>query len=73
MPQYAIGRAISDILKMRGEVNEPVIIKERVLLTGVLPVDTSKAYEAEISDYTGGNGVLITRFSGYKVVDEKAK
>lgn len=73
VPQYAIGRAISDILKMRGEVNEPVINKERVLLTGILPVDTSKAYEAEISDYTGGNGVLITRFSGYKVVDEKAK
>lgn len=72
LPQYAIGKAVSDILRMRGEVNEPVIVKDMVLLTGKLPVDTSKAYHTEVADYTSGKGILITRFSGYQVVEEKA-
>lgn len=71
VPQYAIGRAMSDVLKMRGEVNEPIVIKEMVLLTGKIPVDTSKAYESELADYTGGKGVLVTHFSGYKLIDKK--
>jgi len=67
LPQYAVGRAISDVLKMRGTVDEPFIEGEFAILKGAIPVETSKSYHSELADYTEGKGSFITHFNGYQL------
>lgn len=68
LPQYAVGHAIADVLKMRGTVEEPSIEGEFATLKGTIPVETSKSYNAALSDYTEGKGSFITSFKGYQVI-----
>ncbi len=68
LPSYAIGRAVSDVLKMRGRLEDPVCSGDFALLKGVLPVETSKNYLSELADYTEGKGVLNMYFAGYEVL-----
>lgn len=68
VPSYAIGRAVSDVLKMRGRLEDPECIGEMALIKGLLPVETSKNYLSELADYTEGKGALITQFAGYEMV-----
>ncbi len=68
LPQYAVGHAIADVLKMRGTVEEPSIEGEFAILKGTIPVETSKSYNAALSDYTEGKGSFITSFKGYQVI-----
>lgn len=69
LPSYAIGRAVSDVLKMRGRLEEPTCSGDYALLKGVLPVETSKNYLSELADYTEGKGVLNMHFAGYEVLE----
>lgn len=69
LPNYAIGRAVSDVLKMRGRLEEPTCSGDYALLKGVLPVETSKNYLSELADYTEGKGVLNMHFAGYEVLE----
>lgn len=66
IPEYAIGRAVSDVLKMRGTVSDPSIVANQATLKGIIPVDTCKSYGQVLADYTGGKGVFHTEFHGYK-------
>jgi len=66
VPQYAIGRALSDVLKMRGRFDEPSLEGDTMRLTGYLPLETSKDYITELSDYTEGKGMIRTTFYRYE-------
>lgn len=66
IPVDAIGKGISDILRMRGGVSEPMIQNGSALITGEIPVDTCKTFGQELSGYTKGKGSFRTRFFGYK-------
>lgn len=68
VPSYAIGRAVSDVLKMRGSLEDPECMGDIALLKGRLPVETSKNYLSVLADYTEGKGVLHSQFAGYEVV-----
>ncbi len=67
VPQYAIGRAISDVLRMRGRFDEPTVDGDTMRLTGYLPLETSKDYIVELSDYTEGKGMIRTTFYRYEL------
>lgn len=70
VPHYAIGRAISDVLKMKGETKDPYIEGENANLEGILPVETSKNYHSVLADYTEGKGILNFSFYGYRPVSD---
>lgn len=66
VPQYAIGRAISDVLRMRGRIGEPTLEGDMMCLSGYLPLETSKDYLTELNDYTEGKGMIRTTFYRYE-------
>lgn len=65
------GRAISDIKKMRGSILTFQNIGEYMIITGIVPVNTSKRYNIEISAYTEGKGVFVTKLCNYKKIPLK--
>ena len=66
VPQYAIGRALSDVMRMRGHFDEPTLEGDVMRLSGYLPLETSKEYITELSDYTEGKGMIRTTFYRYE-------
>jgi len=66
LPVDAIGKGVSDILRMRGTVSDPLVDRELGTVRGEIPADTCKAFGQELSGYTEGKGSFHTRFSGYK-------
>lgn len=72
IPSYAIGRSVSDLLRMSGTVSDPEIKGETMILRGIVPVDTCKNYLGELADYTEGKGIFNTKFYGYREVKMEA-
>lgn len=68
IPQLFIGKAISDVLKMRGTLQDPTLSGDMAVLKGRLPQITSQFYEVELADYTGGKGVILLMPDGYDPV-----
>lgn len=68
IPQLFIGKAISDVLKMRGTLQDPTLSGDSAVLKGRLPQITSQFYEVELADYTGGKGVILLMPDGYDPV-----
>lgn len=68
IPQLFIGKAISDVLKMRGTLQDPTLSGDMAVLKGRLPQITSQFYEVELADYTGGKGVILLIPDGYDPV-----
>lgn len=66
VPQYAIGRALADILKMRGRFDDPELEGDIMCISGYVPLETSKNYLTELNDYTEGKGVFRTTFFRYE-------
>ena len=70
--QDHIGRAISDILAMKGQVEPPKIYKNQAKLTGIIPVETSMNYAMVLADYSSGKATLHTAFYGYRPKENQA-
>lgn len=66
VPKDAIGRAVSELKVMRGDIKEITYKNDEIILTGVLPIDTSRTYSIVVAGYTEGRGVFTTKFYGYK-------
>ena len=65
LPLAQTGRGISDLRAMHAEFDaEPG--QETTVLRGVCPVDTMRAYAAEVAAYTGGRGRLSCQVEGYR-------
>lgn len=65
IPERMIGRAMTDIERMNGTFEPPMIELEQAVLTGTAPVSTLDGYQAEVTAYTGGTGRLTCVLKGY--------
>ncbi len=65
LPQEMIGRAMSDIQRMHGKFESPIIQGEKAVLTGVAPVATMRDYQREVISYSRGHGSLFCEIKGY--------
>ncbi|MCL2360278.1 MAG: TetM/TetW/TetO/TetS family tetracycline resistance ribosomal protection protein [Defluviitaleaceae bacterium] len=60
------GKLISDIIKMRGEFDAPVMKNGKVEVEAIVPVATSMDYPVTFASLTSGRGILGMDFWGYK-------
>ena len=67
VPNDFSGRVISDLGKMRASIIEIMSKDEETTLCGIIPVDTSKFYQAELLSYSNGKGIFITEPYGYDI------
>ena len=66
VPSGQIGRAMSDIQRMQGSFEPPVVRGEYAFLTGSVPVSEMKDYQRELTAYTKGLGRLSCILKGYE-------
>ena len=66
MPSGCIGRVMSDVQMMRGEVTDTEADEETVALTALVPVATSMDYPAVFASVTGGKGSMNTALHSYR-------
>ena len=65
IPERMVGRAMTDIERMNGTFEPPMIELEQAVITGTAPVSTMDGYQAEVTAYTGGTGRLTCVLKGY--------
>lgn len=65
IPEYAVGRAMTDIDRMWGTVEVSSLADGFAVLTGTAPVSTLNGYAKEVTAYTKGQGSLSVALSGY--------
>ncbi len=66
IPAEQVGRAISDLQRMNGEVDPPETEGEETVLTGCAPVSGLRDYAREVTVYTRGRGRLTCTPAGYR-------
>ena len=66
VPINCMGRILTDIQRMNGTFNEPIITDDMVLITGEGPVKTFMDYPAEIAALSRGQGSIMMINNGYK-------
>ena len=66
VPQEMVGRAMTDVQRMCGVFDPPVIEGETAVLTGSAPVACMQGYMREVLSYTGGRGRFSCRLKGYE-------
>ncbi len=65
VPQECVGRAMTDMSRMEGEVAPPEIIDNRAVLRGTVPAACVGDYAREVAGYTGGKGRFSLELAGY--------
>lgn len=68
-----IGRVISDIQKMNGEFNNPIISEGICTIEGRGPVATLMDYPIEIISFSKGSGSIVFIFDGYDVCHNESE
>jgi small GTP-binding protein len=78
VPQELLGRAMTDLSHMHGQMDPPEIVDGRGVLTGKVPVACVSDYAREVAAYTGGEGSISFEMAGYypchnteEVIEEK--
>ena len=71
IPQEVNARAIADISKMQGTIDNVSSNGDWTKIEGIVPLDSSKEYSAEVSSYTQGLGVLTTKSAGYQIANQE--
>ena len=66
LPSDMVGRAMTDIQKMHGRFQPPMMDQDRTILTGTAPVVTMRDYQTEVTAYTKGAGRLFCDLKGYE-------
>ena len=66
LPPDCVGRVMSDVALMRGEVTETQTDADRVLMTALIPVATSVDYAATLASITSGRGRMSVKLHGYR-------
>ncbi len=79
IPSQMVGRALSDIQKMYGNFEPPLVEGDISVIIGTAPVLTMQDYQTEVLAYTKGYGKLFCSLKGYEkchneeyVINEKA-
>lgn len=65
VPSETVGRAMSDIQRMSGEINPPELNGDMSVLRGSAPVAAMQGYQKEVIAYTKGRGRLFCTLKGY--------
>jgi len=65
-PEGCVGRIMSDIVKMRGQLVKTSHTGDMARLTALLPAATSLSYPEELLQLTSGRGGMTARISGYQ-------
>ncbi len=65
VPDKMIGRAMTDIERMNGKFDMPLLEGERAVLTGQVPASAANGYQKEVLAYTQGKGSLSCELKGY--------
>ena len=65
LPPDQVGRAMSDLQRMGGELQAPEVLGDMTLLTGSAPVSGLQDYAAQVAAYTRGRGRLSCTSGGY--------
>jgi len=66
LPNEFVGRVMSDVIAMRGEVLESIHDGDRVILNSLIPVQTSLDYSITLAMFTGGRGTMSVQLHSYK-------
>ncbi len=66
LPPDCVGRVMSDVALMRGEVTATETDADRVLMTALIPVATSMDYAATLASVTSGRGSMSVKLHGYR-------
>lgn len=66
MPADCLGRAMTDVTRMNGSFEPPVMEGETAILTGTAPVAAMRDYQREVISYTKGMGRLSCVLKGYE-------
>ncbi|KAI4453003.1 translation elongation factor g-related [Holotrichia oblita] len=66
LPEHAASRALYDCRKMNADIWETKNGNGEFIITGLVPVETSKHYKLLLASYTEGCGIFITKLYGYK-------
>ncbi|SBV99621.1 putative translation elongation factor G [uncultured Eubacteriales bacterium] len=72
VPQASLGRAISDLQRMGGEIAPPETAGENAVLTGSAPVSSMRDYARQVTAYTAGQGRLFCVSGGYRPCADQA-
>lgn len=66
IPAECVGRALTDLDRMKAEFRAPEIMGENALITGKAPVSCMNGYQKELVAYSKGMGSISMEFSGYR-------
>ena len=66
VPSDLIGRAMSDVQRMCGQFEAPILDGEVAILNGTAPVATMRDYQKEVVAYSRGLGRLFLSQKGYE-------
>ena len=66
LPPDCVGRVMSDVSLMRGEVTHTDTDSDRVLMTALVPVATSVDYASTLASVTSGRGSMSVKLHGYR-------
>lgn len=66
VPQEAIGRVMSDVQRMSGTFESPVVRGEYAVLEGAAPASEMCDYAMDIHVFTHGLGTIAVSFDGYR-------
>lgn len=65
VPVENVGRAISDVDRMKGSCQPPEIGETMAKIKGRAPVATMNTYQSELNNYAKGRGKLVCAMGGY--------
>ena len=66
LPADCVGRVISDVISMRGEVTDQETAGDRTVLHALIPVQSSLDYAVTLASFSGGRGSMSVRLNGYR-------
>ncbi len=66
IPSEALGRALTDLERMKGSFEPPKPKGDMMVLMGSAPAAAMRGYQIEVASYTRGRGMLSCGFKGYE-------
>lgn len=66
LPSDSVGRAMTDIQQMGGEIGQPETYGDMTVISGSAPVRAMRDYHMEVTGYTHGKGRLSCILKGYE-------
>ena len=70
VPSAAASKALYDLRMMNATVDSTEnSASDTIIITGHIPVDSSRGYATKVGSYTEGLGIYMTKFSGYRAAE----